>query len=409
MKRFTILFLLTLSFTLVPNSISAQFFNRLKEKVKKEAVSLTEEIIDERVTKTEDKRNTEHGEKTKNSPSTKKNQTSNKNENDFGLTERITYKAPNSNFIDFELQSYKGLPRFGILHKEQSISPEKEIEVNYEIYSSLIELKYLKDKMDMDQLKLENLGPNSYQTINGIKRVAYLTTNDETFLKYFCNTTTESCPMPPYRLIGDTDRAPGLHGSSKNGILGHWGGNNATEFEQRRIFDTFLNDDYNTLREWSDTIWTDGYEIGYLVGNINLKRTPYDFKNQGYWLYAGLKTNESINLSNNTFSPLRIIVRYVPNQRFEKEPEASKNYVLFKISPEEAEKLEENSISKVFIVYKIKLSLYRHEKVYNKKYNKSHKLLFKYNVEDSIVELYEDEALTKKIGEVSLENGLFKD
>ncbi|RYC50832.1 hypothetical protein [Flagellimonas olearia] len=397
---------------LILNSIpsNAQFFKKLKEKVKKEAGILTEEIIDERLNgKDKEPSPSKENEKQKSiNDSADSPRTDNKGEDGHvKIKDGILFKSPNENFINFELQSYKGLPRFGMLTKDLDSSSEKELERYYEIYSSLIELKYLKD-ISIDELRAENLGIHSDQTINGVKRVTYLSSTQETFLKYFCNETIGSCKTFPYRIVGDMDRTPGSMGGSKNGVMGHWGGKNATEFQQKRSFDSFLQDDYNTLKEWSEDIWADGFEIGYLVSSVTLDRRRYDFKNQGYWLNIGLKSNELINLSNNTFSPLQIIVRYIPDQRFEKEPEAQKGNVFFKIAPEKAEELEERNIDRFFVVQKIKLGFYKREKTYNKRYRIPHKFQFKYNVESPIIELYEDLGLTKKMGEVSLEEGLFK-
>ena len=322
--------------------------------------------------------------------------------------DKIVFKAPDGAFIDFELQSFKGLPRFGVLKQSETIVEDKELERYYEIYSALIELKFLKNDLNEKNLKFENLSPNARLNINGIKRLMYLASNNEVFKYYFCNKTIEPCKLPPYRRIGDNDKTPGIISSSKNGFLGHWGGNDANEFQQKRAFDTFIKQEYNTLLEWSHGIWEDQHEIGYLVNTVSLNALSYDFENQGFWIQAGLKRNSQINLSNRTFSPLRFVVRYMPKQLFEKNPKANTNYALFMVSPEKAEELEKRKIKKIFIVQKIKLQLLKKEAVVLRRYNKKQKLLFQYNIESPLIELYEDDALTKKLGEISLESGLFK-
>jgi hypothetical protein len=72
------------------------------------------------------------------------------------------------------------------------------------------------------------------------------------------------------------------------------------------------------------------------------------------------------------------------------------------MSPEKAEKLQLNKVRSLYLVKKIKMT-YKETK---NKYNSTLNLAYRH--ESSLLEIYEDIALTKKIGTLSLDNLILK-
>jgi hypothetical protein len=380
-------------FVLASNYANAQFLNKLKDKANKLADERVDQIVEKAIDKTNNNTNQKHKNNSSSLPTSKNGDVTARN---VKFDDRIIFEAPTDDFVNFELLSYKGLPRFGILPKVDDNAVRREQQRFYEIYSSLIELKHSKDKIDLEQLRRDNLGTHSPYRINGVKRLTYLATNEKAYRSYFCNNDVD-CKIPQLKFLGDSD---------DNGVGNfHWGGKGASEFQQRRAFNSFLEKDYGVLAEWGSKMWKNDHEIAYLVKNLSLdSHVSYDFHRQGYRLDGGLRRMESENYRNGTFHQLQIVSRYIAHHPFEKDAaESQKTQVFFQIKQEEAEKLAKANINEVFAVYKIKMSFLEDKEIKIKGYRYPHKLIFKHHLESPVVEVFADAELTNKIGEFSLE------
>ncbi len=307
------------------------------------------------------------------------------NIDDSGL---IMYPAPSPKFHNITLQSYKGLPRFGDLNnysKKNSLGviPKRQdpvtkkkntkISLSYENYIKMVTFKSLADiYKDLDRERLTK--PPSGNT-TGIQKNSY------DAQRYLLNLLTlcveEEC---------------------KNSLNGE------NEFERLRNYKTFVNENLDVLRKWSTTFFTNNNVIGYHVSNLVLN--TYDFEKNGYWTYLSLNINivysRGVTVST-IFEPKAdyendLLNKTVVNRQNQIYPLK----IFLAISPEKAEKLQLNNIKSFYLVKKIKIS---HKEVVS-----GYKTVLKltYHHESPTMEIYEDKALTKKFGTLSLDNLIIK-
>lgn len=349
------------------SSLQAQFLNRVKDAVKKEANKVVDKISNE-IKEESNKDN--KAEK----PST--NQASNKEKEEDTQTivnNDLTYSPPNDNFRAFSLQKHNGLPRFGLFRYNDSRAASGRSHINktpldYTLYTELLKLKY-GSEISMDLI------------INAVSA--------KVFLKYFCNEEKGDCKeMNRDQVMEFSVRNSG--GASRN-----WGGYDANQFEQERKKKDFMEKHAPTLVNWSKNLWENNTEIAYLVDKENLGK--YDFEKGGYWLKSiAHPTAKGTGLISNTFH-----YEYIPENRIEKEMQ--KGWVLFKVNAAQAENLSNNKIRFLYSVVKIKLGFLREERDRRSLLEKNIQF-FKYCYESPVVEFYEDEGLTKKVGEISYED-----
>ena len=305
----------------------------------------------------------------------------------------ITYTSPSKDFLDITIQSHKGLPRFGHLYYHSGVTPP----TNPVAYNILIGMKYLTIiYADMDKSKLSNYDNNqkqlkNYHSVkaqNHLKQLAGQVCSDALLEKYFCDTsTTAKCTFID------------AYGQRKN--INYWGGNRTNQFQQMRSYKSFVTNHLEALQNWSNTFFKKGTEIGYMVSRssvVNLSTSTrsskaYDFQKKGYWL-GGMIADGGHPI------PILEFVAFTEN---EKKIKNNSSKIFLSINPEKAKKLSLAVGSPLFTVAKVKI-------YHNKKTPVSDgvRVPFSFELESPIIEVYKDQALTNKIGEINVDKLVFK-
>jgi len=289
----------------------------------------------------------------------------------------ITYKSPSKDFIDITIQSHKGLPRFGDLYFHRGVT----VPVNPNAYKMLIEMKYLKSVYaDIDKAKLtkESHYNNDLKTKNSSFSQQHLLQlvnklGAENFLKkYFCdqpNTTT---------LCTFTD----INGIRKH--IGRWG-DSRNQFQQMRSYKAVIKNHLDILQNWSNAFFKDDQETAYFVTQSMIVG-KYDFKQKGYWV-AGMGRG-SFMIRKFQFTP------YIDTEK-----KILQQNIFFNIDPVKAKELKIQKMSPIFMVYKVKVK----PEVSNET-----NVQFSFELDNKVIEIYKDKALTNKIGEINIDNTDFK-
>ncbi len=299
----------------------------------------------------------------------------------------ITYKSPSKKFVDITIQAHKGLPRFGYIYYERGIT----VPINPKGHNELLNMKYLSEAYaDMDKNSItkqerneiaEKKKENSLITQNQLLRLAGHICSEAVLQQYFCpDLDTKPCTF--------TDG----YGYGQRRSLNYWGGSRNNEFKQMRGYTSFVKENLEDLQKWSTTFFEGDIEIGYLVSRA-LVTGPYDFKKKGYWLHG------VISSSDNGSSPIQYL-KFVPLT--EDERKLQQHQLLFSITADKARKLSLGKRSTIFTVAKIKI--YPDKKTPRN----SARVLFSCELENPIIEIYKDQALTEKIGEISVESLISK-
>ena len=305
----------------------------------------------------------------------------------------IVYPASSKKFHDLVLQSHKGLPRFGSLNnytipvknnkgykkKYSSIrqnpatrEKNKKIQLGYQNYFKMVTFKYLSDLYkDIDRERLTKMP--STETTEKQK-------NSYTAQQYLRNLLTlcveEKC---------------------KNSLNGN------NEFERLRNYKTFVSENLDDLRKWSNTFFKNNNVVGYHVSSLGLGSQSYDFDKNGYWVFLNLNINAANNRTTYTsFEPKNQYENKLMNQSGLHPNKMRALQVFLPMSPENAEKFQLNNMRNLYLVKKIKLTY----KEINSGFRT--RLTLNYHHESPQMEIYEDIALTKKIGTLSLDNLILK-
>lgn len=364
---------------------------------------------------------------------------------DFGPM--ITFKAPNDQFGSFEMQSYKGLLRFGELNNFRKLQDEankvrdyKAVSViskkfqsqreMFEKFRYLTEIKYLKqwyDDMDReyfttgeevnkarprsnneDQTEYNRL-LNSQNAQRHLLFAGYVLSSRKCKNKFFCNSESGDCTELKDNVVRTDER--GRKTVVRSGIYRQWGGSRSSEFAQLRNFQSFSDEHLSTLQKWASSIWEKGFQELYYVEQIKNYSGKYDFKNKGYWLRLNLgysfgQKSNNLVVGSNKKPGLPFNLEYIPKSRYEKDREAGE--ILFKISPEKAEELfSDRTGLQGYAVYKIKI-IPNGIGLSGALASRASQVDFTFNLTSPNVELYSDIELTDKIGEVSFESAIYK-
>ena len=307
----------------------------------------------------------------------------------FDTSDIIIIKSPSKNYKDILLQNHNDLPRFGVLNRymisrgkiePNSREKSKLIRESYSSYMGLIQMDYMKAMYNDFNREVFTYASNS----NMSKKEQ----NSVIAQKHFQELSQTVCTKEAGNINGGTN-----------------------EFERRRNYKNFVANNLDGLRKWSSTLLKNNSVTGYWVNTTLLK--DYDFDKKGYWLHIPLATRPQRNSSNSFF------LNFTPKTSYENKLPIKRNRfktvqpikVLFKISPEDAEKLnpkQESNVRKVitattlFMVAKIKVTL--NEFSENKNMGRPEVPNFEHHFTSPIITLYKDAALTEKVGEISLEN-----
>ncbi len=314
----------------------------------------------------------------------------------------ITHTPPSRKFIPIILQTHKGLLRFGeqdnyftlpdgsfVNHTSETAYKEAdkktwELMLGRHAYYELLKFKYMSQVYaDMNKTmftthtsSMYQKDKNSFTAQTYFLKLANAVINTEEIYRFFCNPKEEDCDYENkkdkyyYRNVGDV----------KN-----WGGKGANEFKKLDMYTTYVRENFEELQQWGSTFFPNDTKEGYFVITAHL--STYDFENGGYWL----RTNTFINNGK--------LFRYMdlqPSNAHERKLLNPKGVeILYKLAPKEAEKLTETT-KKFFMVFKIKIAIKGME------YNYGH-LDTNYTLQSTIIELFKDDSLGDKLGEISIE------
>jgi hypothetical protein len=327
-------------------------------------------------------------------------------END--MSDVLEIKSPSPIFKSISLQTYNGLPRFGVennyrFRDKYGSLKDNKFKVNLlaegrRNYLRIVEMKFLAPYFkDIDKTGLTNINSNredDKKKINSkiaqehLLRLTYELLSLEGSKKYFCNEQKD--PNCKY---------------SKNKS---WSAI-TDQFEQQEKYVAFVNENLDVLQNWSASIFENEFHVGYLVTAHTLEQ--YDFENEGYWVRLPSRRIEPKPYSGATFLPKGEI----ENNYFNRinDPKTGHSKVLLPMNTAQAEAYQNsretsliyrNKPSKViYSVIKIRIT-YREISQGNILHAKP---IFTFNFEDPNFEFYQNMALTKKIGEISLENPIY--
>lgn len=366
---------------MAPNSVNAQFFNKLKKNVEDKVVGVAGEKSDQFLNgETE----TTVNDNVKTGTATKTTQTGTlvkKEEPSLEDQEVLRFKAPSKDFRDVVIQAYNGLPRYGELHFQRGTNTV----VTNKAYKALLELKFFEDTFkDMDRSKLtehQNMTgdlskKNSEFAQNLLLTLGRETLSDEELHEYFCDSEAKS-PCNFYNPAGER-----MH-------VSYWGGTSKNEFAQNRSYTTFVKDHFEALTTWSKTFYTNGSEVAYLVTKATVA-DKYDFKNKGYWIGNILKIGGNYMLHDSNF------LAYTENEKNLKNADKK---IFLPMDANRAKTYNLMNRSPVFVVFKVRVT---------PKVSASTQILWEFELESTTVELYKDIALGDKLGEVDIRTVTFK-
>lgn len=315
----------------------------------------------------------------------------------FDTNDIFIIKSPSKNYKDIVLQSHNGIPRFGVLNTYIASNASRNLDLK-EKYELIIagDMNFL-NLIQMDYMKAMYNDFN--REVRASTRPSGTNKKEENSYKaqqQFYKLTNTVC----------TDIAGNINAGEN-------------EFERRRNYKTFVNNNLDGLLTWSNTILKNNAFSAYWVHTVRLRN--YDFDKKGYWIQIPIA---SIRERNTRFSTqYNFFKNHVPKNSYESFSTGEKSRsssttslkILFKISPEEAEKLQQptkftrgtSSPNPLYATAKVKVTL---RAFTEDKSNKTPEIPeFEHHFESPIITLYKDLALTEKVAELSLKKIITED
>lgn len=322
----------------------------------------------------------------------------------------ITFEPPSKNFIPIVLQTHKNEIRLGQQnsyalnkdgtfishHVQPALAKKVDKKETLLLYSrqglyELLKLKFMSDVYaDMDKELLTKYSSNmylkdknSYYAQQHLLKLANAIHSVEKLYQYFCNPKHQDCTLSA---TNNVYYYKNVIGSST------WGGKGASQFEQLRSYKSYVKENLATLQEWSNTIFSDNSIKGYFVVKVYLNE--YDFKSKGYWLNSNqFGQNNRFLLQYHNFEPTNANERKLVN------PQKGVS-ILFEMTPSEAEKLSEETKG-LYLVFNTKTIIKGLEHRYDR-------IKANFTLESPIIEIYKDDDLTLKVGELSVDTMITK-
>ena len=334
------------------------------------------------------------------------------------------YPQSSSSTIDFDdpdlrsinLQTYKGLPKFGSLdmhglNQLDRNSPKRSkdreaIELmidsdkrSYRGFFLLIERKFMSkfyNFLNTDQFakpsQIERSRAFNYFAQEHIKELAHALLTKKAFEHYFLNPNDQSAGFGYY----------------------NWGGNQTTSERSLRMFQDFTEKYLAIFKNRTDELWPKDMGYGYVVVPVSIMN-EYDINKGGYWVsYSGsliggqLSSNAhqsfSIkvtkhNIERKTASKTKshITFQYTPEHEYEQKMNQSYNNNILVKMPEIPRSPDMRRRRKIYAVQKISFS-YQGIDSNNNKYS----ILIGYSMDSPTIEFYNDDTLKTKIFETNL-------
>ncbi|WP_047245631.1 hypothetical protein [Maribacter thermophilus] len=318
-----------------------------------------------------------------------------------GQGKEMVYEAPSSNFIDLSLQTHNGKLRFGVqdeyyvrsdgsyvkASEASYVAMDKRFSHNNASRHAFVELLKIRFKEEMFAAMDKDYFTERTNTMfekdimshtaqqHTLALANALTTNEHA-MSYFCNQKEGSdC----------TSRFPqkGYYNEPRN--IRPWGGRGATEFQQLRAFTSFAKNDLPKIVKWGSTLLPDNTLDGYYVTRTHLGK--YDFKAEGFWLMTHQFYNQGFLLKWYGLQPAN------SSQRKLMHPNGAS--ILLKMSPEKAENFSEK-YQYLFLVFDVTGQLNGLENY------RADQLKTTFTLNSSVIEIYTDDALTHRVGEIDI-------
>ncbi len=295
------------------------------------------------------------------------NKTDSKSDGPKQTTERLTFTRSkvefrNASFSDFSYYTYKGLPlmwdfRYFVNGEINSGDSYDLVKVKELLRIGVFEKMYRQKVPEFEKMTAFNdLRPlNDYanDVLKGALVNAFL--SDKGKLEYF----------------GDAKR-PGYK----------WGGVNVTEFQQRRVYNAFMEHDFDSFINTASSFPNQVYTM------FGIELPAYDFEKKGYVLPFTSRSDIEITFPYNV------------------DTESRKRSRLISMSASEAEALanrlknRQNQMIRNTVFAVMKIEFTRSSVALNKYYNYKNGKSLLNRVADPVMEIYEDPFLQHKLGEL---------
>lgn len=316
-----------------------------------------------------------------------------------GQEEKI-YNPPSASFISLSLQTHKGKLRFGVQDeyfvkadgtyvssKEEGYF-EKDKQSSHHMASKhafmeLLKMRFKKDMFEVMDRELftertQNMYDKELKSYTAQQHVLALSNAlcAKTELKrFFCNEKEEDC--------AEMFKEDGYYNEPRN--IRNWGGRGASEFQKLRAYTGFVKELFPKVQSWGASLYPSNTLEGYYVARGVLG--TYDFKEGGYWLDTNQFFNNGFLLRWNGLQPSNSSERKLmhPNGTF----------ILFKMSPADAEAFSEKH-QYVYLVFDVTAYLNGVENY------RADQLKTTFGLNSSTIELYSDDGLTQKVGNIDI-------
>lgn len=320
----------------------------------------------------------------------------------FSQENKIIFQPTNNHYSTIELSTYKGLPRFGVFQQTRykpgtyqkiNVSNNEEgVEINKYFY--LLEMKYLAEYYKtLDENMPASLKLPSTGNIPDNLKIPLFAENHLAFVVQALRTTRiENKFFHPW----NSDGSP------------------ATSIDIVADYKEFLKTEYVDLSAWASTLWENNELIGYRVVEVILGK--YNFEGKGYFLSLGENQNA---FTLGPGGPINFDIKFKSKLDYNRDVAdilTNKGNILFEMSESDAKILEE-SFSKnnyggrdrnAYMVLKTKMYRGMNDRIEDNAFRYNPKLELLYNVISPVVEVFEDFELTKKIGDIDLEDLIFE-
>ncbi len=307
-----------------------------------------------------------------------------KAQNPLDDSDLLIYKAPSEKYHNIVLQKHKGLPRLGVWNgyrkpgvrklDQATNNKVKRVGQGYRNYYSMLKLKLLSD---------------TYGNLNKKKPTTVVEKE---------KTEKDAQSYIIQQLLNNLLNTICVEESCSNAFRGN------NEFERLRNYQNFISENWEPLKNWAGTFFKDNSLTAYEVGYLSL--TSYDFEKNGYWINIRLSSGVHGNSPFfKIFEPKSVYEKELVKQLEVPRPGRAQNMTaFFPLSPAKAETLVTENIRNLYLVKKVKVVIKKGQLIAGRVPHD-----YVYHHESPTLEIYKDAALTKKLGEISLDKLIIKD
>lgn len=409
MRPIHILFAISLCFFAQTTEVNAQFFKKLKQKAEEKLLKKADEQVDA-VFEGNDPQPEKP--KKKNPPTTGKepSQPQKKQEKQTSpspdTSEFMVLPSPNPAFKDIVLQKHKNLPRFGAIDSYMMLDNPKKVDLSKEAaekrnltglgytgFAHLARIHILKDHFKiMDRTALTQRTKGAI-----VEEEAKSSLAQKTLLEFAFSMGTDALKKEYF--MNDWS------GDGKSPFVRKWGGHQSDDFTENERYVSFVEKYLDIILKWSEDFFPDGSHDFQIVHDIKFEG-QYDFDHGGFWLRLPIK-RQSQKVSSlgyfNEFAPRTNYGHEFYNKT--EQVDYINAEVLFKISPEKAEALINDKSVLLQLTMKVKSVFKDFDTANPFVYSPN----FTYHFLDPALELYTDAQLTRKLGEIRLDQLIYKE